>query len=239
MLPIPAIDLRGGKCVRLRQGDYGQETIFGNDPVAVACRWVDEGARALHLVDLDGAKAGRPVNTAVVAQIARAAGVPCQLGGGLRDQAAIEEALALGVERVILGTRAVRDPDWLSEMAGRYPAKVVVGLDAKNGLVATEGWIEVSSLTAIEIARRCALLPLAAIVYTDVAKDGMMAGPNFEATSALAAATRHPVIASGGVTTIEDVLELRRRGIGACILGRTIYEGSMKLRELFARLARD
>lgn len=238
MLPIPAIDLRGGRCVRLRQGDYNQETVFGDDPVAIACRWVEEGAKYLHLVDLDGAREGKPVNTSVVANIVQAAGVPCQLGGGLRDEPAIEAALALGVERAILGTRAVRDPEWFTAMAQRYPNRLVLGLDAKNGLVATEGWLEVAQTTAIELAKRYADLPLAAIVYTDVARDGMMRGPNFDATADLAHAAAHPVIASGGVTTTEDVLELRRRGIGACILGRTIYEGTMNLRDLVEQLAR-
>lgn len=236
MLILPAIDLRGGKCVRLRQGDYSQETIFGDDPAEMARRWVDEGAAYLHLVDLDGAKEGRPVNTNAIEAIVKATGVPCQLGGGLRDEAGIREALGLGVQRVILGTKAVRDPQWLGEMATTFPEQVVLGLDAKDGKVATDGWLDVSDASVLDLAKQHDKLPLAAIVYTDIAKDGMMAGPNFDATEALAKATRHPVIASGGVTTVEDVLKLRSRGIGACILGRTIYEGTIKLSDLLRRL---
>jgi phosphoribosylformimino-5-aminoimidazole carboxamide ribotide isomerase len=236
MLVIPAIDLRGGKCVRLRQGDYGQETVFGDDPVSMACRWVDEGAAFLHLVDLDGAKEGRPVNTAAIEGIVKKSGVPCQLGGGLRDEAGIRQAFDLGIRRVILGTKAVRDPEWLAEMATLFPEQVVLGLDAKNGKVATDGWLDVSELSVLDLARKHDRLPLAAIVYTDIAKDGMMSGPNFDATEALAKVSRHAVIASGGVTTTEDVLELRSRGIGACILGRTIYEGNIKLSDLLRRL---
>ena len=235
MLVIPAIDLRAGQCVRLQQGDYARETVFG-DPVALAGQWVQQGAEFLHLVDLDGAKEGRPVNTTVIQDIVRAAGVPCQLGGGLRDEESIRRALDLGVERVIVGTRAVRDPEWFSRMADALPERLVLGLDAKDGLVATQGWLDVAQLTALEVAHRYRQSPLAAIVYTDIAKDGMLSGPNFEATQRLAEATRHPVIASGGVTTVEDVLELRRRRIGACILGRALYEETIRLPALLARL---
>lgn len=236
MLVIPAIDLRGGKCVRLKQGDYNQETVFGDDPVEMAQRWVDDGAQWLHLVDLDGAKEGRPVNTAAISDIAKKVGVPCQLGGGLRNEEGIRAAFSLGIERVILGTKAVRDPEWLVAMANLFPGQTVLGVDAKDGNVATDGWLDVSELTALEIVKRHDSLPLAGIVYTDIAKDGMMAGPNFDSTAALAQATRHPVIASGGVTTVDDVLELRRRGIGACILGRTLYEGKIRLSDLLRRL---
>lgn len=236
MRVIPAIDLRGGQCVRLRQGDYQQETVFGSDPVAMARRWVEEGAECLHLVDLDGAKEGRPVNTDVIAGIVRATGVPCQLGGGIRSEEGARQAFDLGIAKVIIGTKAVRDPDWFRAMTNLFPGRLILGVDAKNGLVATEGWLDVSQLTALDVAAMYEDLPLAGIVYTDIAKDGMMSGPNFDATEALAKGSRHPVIASGGVTSIDDVLELRRRGIGACILGRTIYEGNMKLPELLCRL---
>lgn len=236
MQVIPAIDLRDGRCVRLRQGDYARETVFSDDPALTARRWVDEGAEFLHLVDLDGAKAGRPVNTDVIARIVREANIPCQLGGGLRTKAGIEEALSLGIERAIIGTQAVRDPEWFEEMAREFPDRLVLGLDAKDGRVATEGWLETSSLGVREVVERFNPLPLAAIVYTDIAKDGMMSGPNVEATALLAEWARAPVIASGGVTTIEDVLELASRGIGACILGRTIYEGKIKLPALIDRL---
>lgn len=236
MLILPAIDLRGGKCVRLRQGDYAKETVFGDDPAAMARRWVEEGARYLHVVDLDGAKEGRPVNTQAIRAIVREAGAPCQLGGGLRSIVAIEEALALGVDRVILGTKAASDPEWFASVVARYPDRIVLGLDARNGMVATEGWIANTTLSALELARRYEELPLAAIVYTDVARDGMMQGPNLDAIEELALSTRHLVVASGGVASVEDVLALKHRGIGACILGRSIYEGNIKLQELFERL---
>ena len=229
MLILPAIDLRGGKCVRLKQGDYAQETVFGDDPVAVARRWVSEGAKTLHLVDLDGAKAGRPVNGDVIEKIARAAGVPCQLGGGLRTEADIQAAFSWGVARVILGTRALQDPAWVRQMAQTYPNRIVLGLDARDGKVATHGWLETSDTTVLEMARDFAHWPLYAIVYTDIAKDGMMAGPNTAALADLSAAIPVPVIASGGVTTIENVRELLDKNLFGCIIGRALYEGTIDL----------
>lgn len=236
MLVIPAIDVRGGKCVRLRQGDFAQETVFGDDPAATARRWVDQGAEMLHLVDLDGAREGRPVNLGAIEAVVRSAGVPCQLGGGLRTERDVRSVLDLGVRRAIVGTRAVREPDWFADLAHALPGRLVLGLDARDGWAATEGWLEGSSVRAVDLAARFRDAPLAAIVYTDVAKDGMMAGPNFDATEELARSTPIPVVASGGVATEEDVLELQRRGIGACILGRTIYEGVIQLPELLSRL---
>ena len=229
MLIYPAIDLRGGRCVRLRQGDYSQETVFGDDPAAVAERWAGAGASYLHVVDLDGAREGRPVNGDSVRAIVSAAGVPCQLGGGIRTEAHLVEALAWGVARVILGTRALQDPGWCEAMCRRYPEKIVLGTDAKNGRVATEGWLNVSELTALDLAKRCAAWPLAALVYTDIGRDGMLAGPNVEATAAVAAAVPAPVIASGGVTKLDDVTALARRGIAGCIIGRALYEGRIDL----------
>src|SRR5207237_6716106 len=193
---IPAIDLRGGRCVRLRQGDYGQETVFGDDPAALARRWVDRGATFLHLVDLDGAREGHPVNGASVRRIVEAAGVPCQLGGGLRSEADIEQALGWGVRRVVLGTRALQDPAWLGGVARRYPGTVALGIDAKQGRVATEGWLHVSSCPALDLARRCAGEPLAALIYTDISRDGMMAGPNVQALAVRPRAVPLPLIAT-------------------------------------------
>lgn len=239
MLVLPAIDILGGRCVRLKQGDYAQETVFDDDPVAVAKRWVDQGGEFLHLVDLDGAKEGKPINTQVIADIARTCGVPVELGGGLRTEESVSAALDLGVCRVIIGTRAVAEPQWFADMADRFAGKLVLGLDAKNGRVALEGWRNLSDLPVLDVIRRYQQLPLAAVVYTDISKDGMMSGPNFEATVALARSTPHPVIASGGITTIDDVLEFQRKGIGACILGRSIYEGSIDLKELLNRLRED
>jgi phosphoribosylformimino-5-aminoimidazole carboxamide ribotide isomerase len=229
VLIYPAIDLRGGRCVRLRQGDYSQETVFGDDPAAVAERWAGAGASYLHVVDLDGAREGRPVNGDGVRAIVNAAGVPCQLGGGIRTEAHLVEALGWGVARVILGTRALQDPAWCEAMCRRYPEKIVLGIDAKNGRVATEGWLNVSERTALDLATRCADWPLAALVYTDIARDGMLEGPNVEATAAVAAAVPVPVIASGGVTKLDDVTALARRGISGCIIGRALYEGRIDL----------
>jgi phosphoribosylformimino-5-aminoimidazole carboxamide ribotide isomerase len=231
---LPAIDLRGGQCVRLRQGDYAQETVFGDDPVAMACRWVREGATFLHLVDLDGAKQGHPVNGASIRDIVRAAGVPCQLGGGLRTEAQVEEALAWGVARIVIGTRALQDPAWFAGLCHRLPGKIVAGIDAQRGRVATEGWLQVSERSAVEFAQHVAALPLAALVYTDVARDGMLEGPNFDALAEVAGAVTVPVIASGGVTTAADVRRLAGLGLAGCIVGRALYEGRLKLAEIIA-----
>lgn len=230
MLILPAIDLRGGQCVRLRQGDYDRETVFGADPAAMARRWVDQGAEFLHLVDLDGARQGRPVNGDSVRRIVAASGVPCQLGGGLRTEDDIREALGWGVTRVILGTRALQDPDWCEAVSRNFPGRVVLGVDARDGRVATEGWLHTSDLSAVELARRCRHWPLAALVYTDISRDGMLEGPNVGATAEVAAAASVPVIASGGVTTLEDLSRLAHAGIPACIVGRALYEGRLDLR---------
>jgi phosphoribosylformimino-5-aminoimidazole carboxamide ribotide isomerase len=228
---LPAIDLRGGQCVRLRQGDYAQETVFGADPAAMARRWVEQGASWLHLVDLDGARIGRPVNGDSIQAIVRSAGVPCQLGGGLRTEDHLSEALKWGVFRVILGTRALQDPDWCAAMCGHFPGRVFLGIDAREGRVASEGWIHDSDTLAVDLAVQCAARGVAGIVYTDIHRDGMLQGPNVEATAALVAAVPGvPVIASGGVTTLDDVARLARAGVAGCIIGRAIYEGQLDLR---------
>jgi phosphoribosylformimino-5-aminoimidazole carboxamide ribotide isomerase len=229
LLILPAIDLRGGRCVRLRQGDYAQETVFGDDPAEMARRWADLGAEYLHLVDLDGAREGRPVNGASVRAIVEAAGVPCQLGGGLRTDEHVAEALSWGVARVILGTRALQAPDWCAALCRRFPGRVAVGIDAREGQVSTEGWLHTSAMTALDLARHADSWGVAALVYTDIGKDGMLAGPNVEATAAVAAAVSVPVIASGGVTTLDDVARLAGRGLYGCIVGRALYEGRLDL----------
>lgn len=232
---LPAIDLRGGKCVRLRQGDYAQETVFGDDPVAMARQWFEAGAERLHLVDLDGARAGRPVNHEVVRQIVASVGVPCQMGGGIRDEESIRLVLdEIGVDRAIVGTQALKQPAWFREMAEKFPGRMALGLDARNSMVATEGWLEVSSMPAIELAKQFADLDLAAVIYTNIANDGMMQGVDQGTIDDMVALTELglPVIASGGVTTIDDIHNLantsRRhpRLIGA-IVGRAIYEGTL------------
>ncbi len=229
MLLLPAIDLRGGQCVRLRQGDYAQETVFGDDPAVMARRWVDQGATFLHLVDLDGARAGQPVNGPSVRRIVEEVRIPCQLGGGLRQEEHVEEALSRGVTRVILGTRALQDPEWCEKMTERFPGRIVLGIDARQGKIATHGWLETGALTATEAARRCSSWPLSALVYTDIGRDGMLAGPDVEGTIALQEVVPFPVIASGGVGSLEDLSRLSRAGVAACIVGRALYDGRFTL----------
>lgn len=231
MQVIPAIDLRGGRCVRLKQGDYGQETVFGDDPAAMARRWEDEGATRIHLVDLDGAKAGRPVNVDAVKAIVARVKVPCQLGGGVRDASTIAAWLDAGIERVIVGTKAIKDPDWFRSTALLFPGRLVLGLDARDGRVATDGWLDVSEVDASDLAAQFDDLPLAALVYTDIACDGMLTGPNVVATGALARRLKTPVIASGGVGTLEDLGRLAELPVAGCIVGRALYEGRFTLAE--------
>jgi len=237
MLILPAIDLRGGQCVRLKQGDYAQETVFGSDPAAMASRWVGMGAKALHLVDLDGAKAGHPVNGESVCKITASVSVPCQLGGGIRTESDIKTAFEWGVQRVVIGTRALQDPEWVRSMAFAYPQRVVLGLDARDGKVATHGWLETSESTLLDVARDFVKWPLAAIVFTDIARDGMLNGPNVEALAELAAAVPLPVIASGGVTTLQDVKSLLGHGLAGCIIGRALYEGQLDLKDVLRVVA--
>jgi phosphoribosylformimino-5-aminoimidazole carboxamide ribotide isomerase len=230
----PAIDLRGGKCVRLVQGDYDREMVFGDDPAAMARRWVDEGAEQLHLVDLDGARDGRSANREAVAAILAAVDVPCELGGGIRDEETIERLLKLGLARLVIGTKALKEPDWFRDVCRRYPGKLAVGIDARDGRVATDGWLETSDMAATDLAQSLAVEPIAAIIYTDIAKDGMMAGPNLRAMAEMKHAVAVPVIASGGVTTAGDVEQLARIGMAGCIIGRTLYEGKLTLADAIA-----
>ncbi len=235
MLILPAIDLRGGQCVRLEQGDYDRETIFAQDPVDVARRFVRAGARWVHLVDLDGARRGEPQNLDAVARVVEAVGVNVELGGGIRATETIRQMLDLGVARVIVGTRAVREPEWLAETARAFPGRVALGLDARRGEVAVEGWQQGSGMTAADALAVAEGLPLAAVIYTDVARDGMMAGPNVEGTVNLARRTSLPVIASGGVTTAEDVARLRAtQVIHGVVIGRALYEGSITVESALA-----
>lgn len=231
MRVIPAIDLRGGRCVRLQQGDYGRETVFGDDPAAMAAHWEAEGASFLHLVDLDGAKEGRPVNVDAVQAILGRIGVPCQLGGGVRDDATLDFWLDAGVGRVVVGTQALKDPAWFREAALRHPDRVVLGLDARDGRVATGGWLDVSSVEATDLAEQFDDLPLGGVVYTDISRDGMLEGPNLAATEALARRLRTPVIASGGVGSLDDLARLAALPVSACIVGRALYEGRFRLNE--------
>jgi len=229
MYIIPAIDLRDGKCVRLIQGQYDRQINYRDNPVEQAREFCSDGAQWLHIVDLDGAKLGRPVNTETISAIAALGILNIEVGGGLRDEVSIRQLLDIGVNRVIIGTKAVQDFDWFSEMAQKFSGKIVLGLDAKGSKVATHGWTQDSSLTLLEFAREAARLPLAAIIYTDIAKDGMMTGPNFERTKALVEAVDVPVVASGGVNTVEDIKKLTEFNPEAAIIGRSLYEGTLKL----------
>lgn len=235
MQVIPAIDLRGGLCVRLRQGDYNQETVFGEDPAAMAARWESEGAARIHLVDLDGAKSGSPVNVDSVRAILKTVKVPCQLGGGVRDERTIATWLEAGLERVIVGTQALRDPAWFRSMVEKYPGRVALGLDARDGNVATDGWLETSNTTATELAEQFDDLPMAAIIYTDIARDGTLEGPNIDATGALCRRVKTPVIASGGVGELNDIERLATLPVAGCIVGRALYEGKFTMADALAK----
>jgi phosphoribosylformimino-5-aminoimidazole carboxamide ribotide isomerase len=225
----PAIDLRGGKCVRLTQGDYSRETVYGDDPAEMAARWVAEGAQQLHLVDLDGARDGVGANEEAVRRIRERVNVPLHLGGGIRDEATIEKWLKLGISGLVVGTRAAQEPEWFRNTCRAYPNSLVLGLDARNGKIATHGWVKVTGQSAIDFAKMFDNEPLRAIVYTDISKDGMLAGPNFEAMSEMQLSVKTPVIASGGVTTIEDIMKLSRLHMAGAIVGRSLYEGRLSL----------
>ncbi len=241
MLLIPAIDLKDGRCVRLRQGRMEDETVFSDDPVQMAGRWVGEGARRLHLVDLNGAFAGEPVNGSAIRAIAAAfPDLSIQVGGGIRDEATIHAYLDAGVSYCILGTKAVKEPDFVNRACKVFPGRIIVGLDAKDGQVAINGWAEVTEHRVGDLARRFADDGVSAIVYTDIGRDGMLTGPNIPATQALAEAVEVPIIASGGITRIDDIRDLalaarpanperrwRRGGIVGAITGRAIYEGTL------------
>ena len=235
MLIIPAIDLKDGKCVRLRQGRMDDETVFSDNPVEMAGQWVEQGARRLHLVDLNGAFDGEPVNGKIVQSIARAfPDLPIQIGGGIRTLETIESYINAGVDYVIIGTKAVKDPGFVFEACRQFPGHIIVGIDAKDGLVATDGWAEVSEVTAIDCARQFESDGVDAIVYTDISRDGMMQGVNVEATVNLAKAVKIPVIASGGVTNMDDIKNLlpaAKHGLLGAITGRAIYEGTLDLEE--------
>ncbi len=225
----PAIDILHGKCVRLKQGNYSQETIYNENPAEVARQWVAQGAQFLHVVDLDGAKMREPVNQKSVEEIVRVAKIPVEIGGGIRDAETIRAYLEAGIHRVVIGTLALKQPDWFREMAEKFPQKIVLGIDAKNGLVATEGWLETSTTKATALADCFSQLPLAALVYTDIAKDGMLEGPNFEEMAVMREHVPFPVVASGGVSSVSDIERLCQLGLPACIIGKALYEGRLTL----------
>lgn len=238
MLIIPAIDIRGGKCVRLFQGDYGRETVYGEDPVAMADRWLGEGATFLHVVDLDGARQGAPQNWKTIGAIARKSSAPLQVGGGIRDLAAIETYLSLGVHRVILGTAAFTDPNFLREACRRWPGKVAVDIAAKSGRAVISGWVRETDMAAVDLAIKCESLGASVIVYTDILRDGTQEGLNLSATREVARALKIPLIASGGISSLADLEALKpleKEGVRAVIVGRALYTGAIKLSEAIAR----
>ncbi|MFI4994430.1 MAG: 1-(5-phosphoribosyl)-5-[(5-phosphoribosylamino)methylideneamino]imidazole-4-carboxamide isomerase, partial [Hyphomicrobiales bacterium] len=239
MILFPAIDLKEGRCVRLRQGDMGQATVFNDDPAAQAEDFAKAGFAWLHIVDLEGAFAGRPANGAAVEAVLRRVRLPLQLGGGIRDLATVEAWLGRGIRRVILGTAAVRDPAFVKAAAKAFPDQVAVGIDARDGLVAVEGWAETSQLEAAELARRFEDSGVCAIIYTDIARDGMLSGLNLEATLSLAATVDIPVIASGGLASMEDIERLaepRCSALGGAIVGRALYDGRIDAGRALAML---
>jgi phosphoribosylformimino-5-aminoimidazole carboxamide ribotide isomerase len=234
MLIIPAIDIRGGKCVRLFQGDYGKETVYAEDPRAMADRWMDQGAQLLHLVDLDGAREGIPRNREVIQAIVERSLVPVQVGGGIRDLVTVDEYLYLGVCRVILGTAAFTDPRFLREACAKWPGRVAVDVAAKEGKVAISGWVSEKEFSAVNLAKRYEELGASVIIYTDVLRDGTQKGVNLQATREVARVLKIPVIASGGVSTIEDIKALQpleKEGVIGVIVGRALYAGTLKLSE--------
>ncbi len=237
MIILPAIDLKEGRCVRLEQGLMDRDTVYNDDPAAQALMWQEQGGEYLHIVDLDGAFAGVPKNKAAIKSIVEAIDIPSELGGGIRDLATIEAYLELGITRVILGTVAKENPDLVKEACRKFPGRIVVGIDAKDGLVAVRGWADVTEKKATEMAKEMEGFGVEAIIYTDIARDGMMQGPNIEATRALAEAISIPVIASGGLSTLDDIrqlLKIESSGVTGVITGKAIYSGAIDLREAVA-----
>ncbi len=233
---IPAIDLKDGRCVRLFQGDFAQTTVYSDDPVATACRWVEQGATRLHVVDLDGARTGRPTNIDAVLSIVRAVDVPVQLGGGLRREEDVGAALSLGVERVILGTAAVEQADLVARLGARFGDRLIVGVDARDGRVATAGWTATADVRAVDLVRHMADLGIQRVIYTDISRDGTLTEPNFEALAELIWPGGPAVIASGGIAKVEHLTRLAALGAEGAIVGKALYDGKIDLRAALAAL---
>jgi phosphoribosylformimino-5-aminoimidazole carboxamide ribotide isomerase len=234
MLIIPAIDLKEGKCVRLEQGLMDKATVYSEDPATTAKHWEDQGAELLHVVDLNGAFAGAPKNLDAIKAIRSAVAMPIEVGGGIRDMATIRKLISIGIDRIILGTAAIQKPDFVQAACAVFPGRIIVGIDATDGLVAIKGWAEVTKVHAIDLAKRMQEYGVIAVIYTDIKRDGMLTGPNIEATKALAESLRIPVIASGGVHTMKDIeslMAVRCNGVTGVITGKAIYSGSLNLRE--------
>ncbi len=234
MIIIPAIDLKEGKCVRLEQGLMDKATVYSDDPATTAKHWQDQGAELLHVVDLNGAFAGVPKNLGAIKAIRAAIRIPIEVGGGIRDIATISSLVAIGIDRIILGTAAIENPAFVQEACVKFPGRIIIGIDAKEGLVAIKGWAEVTKVKAIDLAKQMQEYGVIAVIYTDIKRDGMLSGPNIEATKALAEALHIPVIASGGVHTMKDIenlLAVRYAGVSGVITGKAIYSGSLNLKE--------
>lgn len=242
MIVIPAIDIRGGRCVRLLQGDFQRETVYSGDPVDVARRWAAKGAERIHVVDLDGSREGRPINDAVIRRILSAVDVPIEVGGGIRESATVDFYLGMGVRWVILGTAALKNRDFVVEACRRHPGRVILGIDAREGKVAVEGWTEATGADVLEVARQYEGIGLAALVYTDISRDGMESGVNVAATERLARQVAIPVIASGGVAGIGDIDRLMAAacpGILGVITGKALYTGALDLEQAIARTKKE
>lgn len=234
MIVVPAIDLKQGRCVRLRQGDMAQETVFSDNPVEMALRWETEGAELLHIVDLDGAVSQKPVNHETIKKILSAVRTPVQVGGGIRDSATIETYLSWGVDRVILGTVALRTPNLVKEMCRMFPARIVVGIDARDGKVAVEGWTETTDTDSMNLAKRYESFGVRAIIFTDIKRDGMQTGPNIDSARELACSVTVPIYVAGGVSTLDDIkkiADIRDCGVEGVITGRAIYSGTLNFRD--------
>lgn len=232
MILFPAIDIRGGKCVRLIQGDYGQEVIYHDSPVDMAQEWQEQGAEYIHVVDLDGAKTGDSLNRQAIEAIAKAVGVPVQVGGGIRNMEIVDSHIANGVTRVIIGTAAIQDPEFLKEAVAKYGERIAVSIDARNGMVATDGWTETSDVKAVDLLQDLSEIGVKTVVYTDIMKDGMLQGPNFEELQTMNEASDIDIIASGGVSTEEDIGKLAAQNMYGAIIGKALYEGKLSLEKL-------
>jgi phosphoribosylformimino-5-aminoimidazole carboxamide ribotide isomerase len=231
---IPAIDIKGGKCVRLYQGDYNQEAVFFEDPVAAARHWKVQGARRLHIIDLDGAASGEPCNIAVVEAVVKQVSLPVQLGGGIRDEATVRKLLSIGLSRVILGTMAVEKPELVRSLCQKFSQAIVVGIDARDDLVATHGWLEDTGVTALELAQRMVTLGVKRIVYTDIRRDGTLSEPNFEAIAEMVSSVSLPIIAAGGISALSHLRKLKELGVEGAIVGKALYTGDIDLKEALA-----
>ncbi|GEN84083.1 1-(5-phosphoribosyl)-5-[(5-phosphoribosylamino) methylideneamino] imidazole-4-carboxamide isomerase [Sporosarcina luteola] len=239
MILFPAIDIRGGKCVRLIQGDYDQEIIYNDSPVAMAKEWERQGAEYIHVVDLDGAKTGDSLNKTAIEQMAKSVRVPIQVGGGIRTMDAIDSHIANGVSRVIIGTAAIEDPQFVGDAVAKYDRKIAVSIDARNGFVATNGWTETSDVKAIDLLLRLADIGVKTVVYTDILKDGMLLGPNFIELQMMNEASGIDIIASGGVSTERDIAKLREMNLYGAIIGKALYEGNLSLETVMGAYANE